>query len=191
MARLTETPYVERLRAKLQACGVAPDEVSVVWEDDLQDHAITILTPDAALGADQIDGLADLAVIAGGTYLFASPLAQARFDESRRKSPALKRLLAIAEDKRGRLASLGILAEVDSLAAAAVPLASKTRRVEQLAGYTPGTMLEAVGTTFRVIGSPPDLTLPDMERWYTFMTILEAAIGFDHLLIDDDAQTEP
>jgi hypothetical protein len=182
----------EALRAQLHSCEIPHDDVAVAWDEELQDVAVTIRTPDEKLSDAQLACLADLNFAMGATYVFTAPNALGRYYQALSRTPAMMAALATSkQETRRRLAAHGLLAAAQRIAAEAAPLHAKARQIEKLAGFSPGSMLKAEGSGIAIIAMPSGASRADMQRGAILMDILEVAIPDDEGSIRTTAATPP
>lgn len=172
-----ETPGPSALEAKVRACGVSAADLSVQWDDELQDVSIVIRTPADRLGERQIGCLAHLAAAPEGVYQFTAPGLQQRVEAAVARTPeAAADRRRTDRGTRSALAAQGLLAPALRLRAAHLPLADKVRRAEALAGFPPGAAARVSGDQV-VLAFSPGPSPSKMERWTRLMNVLDVVVG--------------
>lgn len=126
--------FMTDVLARLETCGIASGQVTVAYEDVLQDYNIAISASAEALSEEQYLCLARLALENAYTISFEDDEARARLWHATQK--------AELELARSWLEDRGMLASLPLFDPAREDLATYVRALEAYCGVSPGTALE-------------------------------------------------
>jgi hypothetical protein len=184
---MTEPAWLGALHQRLRECGFTDCEISVAYQDELQDHLVRIA---GAPTDDVLARLADFAASTGTLIDFDHRPTWERYAEVLEKAEAPFRQAAIQKlqaSARAELATLGLLEGLPTYSQER-DLAAFAAEVEMHAGFAAGSMLRVDG---EVLTIQPSAT-KDRSAFNRLFLVLSASgfheFGGEMLLYGEDAE---
>jgi hypothetical protein len=157
--RTGEENFQARVLLELGACGLAPDDVSIEYEDELQDFSVRIYETAPKLNHDQLACVARLE-LGGLTISFEDGEADAQF-----RSVAQSALKAKArEEAIVWLAERNLLETLPLFDPARSDLASYANLLEEHCGLARGSILEVYAPNLLTIRRDVDFRSDELRR---------------------------
>lgn len=146
--KAAEAEFIAKVSRALEACGIPAEQISVAYEDMLQDYEAVIALPGPALTDQQLDRIVLLSR-ESPVITFADPSLSQRFHA---RTSAIYSPLRRAS-ARDWLNLNGLLDGLPDFEPSRHDLAHFARSIETHCGASPGSMLDARTDTLLVLGA--------------------------------------